>query len=247
MKSKKGLAAAAMTAALGAGGVVGAISGTPFSSGAQDTTTTAPSNESASSGTTSGKDSSRLKGIRGLKLDAAAEAIGISEEDLKAALKEGKTLAEIAEANGVERQVLIDALVAAGNKQLDELRATLPERMAELVDRNNLTERGDRGGRANRGGFRRVSLETAAKTLGMSVEDLRTQLKDGKTLAEVAEAQGVERQTLVDALTAQAIERIDQAVTDEKLTQEQADEAKATLGEKIEKAVDGELGGRRHN
>ncbi len=236
MASRKILATAAMTAALATGGVVGAVVGTPVMSGAQeDTTTTAPA---ADPGAAEGRGHGPFADIRGLKLEAAAEAIGISVDDLRAALKEGKTLAEVAEANGVDRQTLIDALVAAGNEQLDELRATLPERMAELVDRT-LPERGE--GHGGRGGMGRFDDGVAAQVLGLSTDELREQLRSGKTLAEVAADQGVERQTLVDALVASATERLAQAVTDGKITQERADEMTARLPELIDKAVDGEL------
>ena len=69
-----------------------------------------------------------------MKVEAAAEAIGISEDDLRTQLRDGQTLAEIAEANGVDRQAVVDALVAAGEEQLAELEATLPERMDDVMD-----------------------------------------------------------------------------------------------------------------
>jgi hypothetical protein len=69
-------------------------------------------------------------------LGTAAETIGVSEDDLRAALADGQTLAQVAEANGVERQALVDALVAAADEQIGE---NLPERIERLVD----AERGD--------------------------------------------------------------------------------------------------------
>ncbi|MBA3303985.1 MAG: hypothetical protein H0U26_08960 [Acidimicrobiia bacterium] len=69
-------------------------------------------------------------------LGTAAETIGVSEDDLRSALGDGQTLAEVAEANGVERQALVDALAAAADEQFSE---DLPERIERLVD----AERGD--------------------------------------------------------------------------------------------------------
>lgn len=241
MASRKILATAAMTAALATGGIVGAVVGTPVMSGAQeDTSTTAPTTDPGADAGAEGRGHGPFADIRGLKLEAAAEAIGISVDDLKAALKEGKTLAEVAEANGVDRQTLIDALVAAGNEQLDELRASLPERMAELVDRT-LPEPGEGPGGHGRGGMGRFDDGVAAQVLGLTTDELREQLRSGKTLAEVAADQGVERQTLVDALVASATERLAQAVTDGKVDQERADELTARLPEMIDRLVDGEL------
>lgn len=239
MASRKIVATAAMAAALTTGGVVGALVGTPVMSGAQEDTTTTTADPAADTGTTTEERHGPGGGMRGLKLEAAAEAIGISVDDLKTALKDGQTLAQVAEANGVDRQTLIDALVAAGNAQLDELRATLPDRMAEAVDRT-LPEGGGRHG--GRGGMGRFNDGTAAEVLGLTTDELREQLRSGKTLAEVATAQGVDRQTLVDALVASATERLTQAVTDGKLTQAEADERLAELPDKIGSLVDGELG-----
>jgi hypothetical protein len=53
-------------------------------------------------------------------------------------------------------------------------------------------------------------LATAAESLGLSEEDLLAELRDGQTLGQVADAQGVDRQVLVDALLADHEERITQ-------------------------------------
>jgi len=90
-------------------------------------------------------------------------------------------------------------------------------------------------------------MEAAAEALGMTTDELKAQLQDGKTLAEIATDQGVDRQALVDALVASATERIDQAVADGKVTQEKADELKAKLPEVIGKIVDGEFRARGEN
>ena len=60
-------------------------------------------------------------GFGRIGLDAAAEVIGIEEDDLRAALRDGTTLAELATENGVEVQAVIDALVAEGSERIDEL------------------------------------------------------------------------------------------------------------------------------
>lgn len=70
-------------------------------------------------------------------------------------------------------------------------------------------------------------FDTAAGVLGLTPEELFTELHGGKTVAEVAEAQGVEVEELQEALSAareEAMrERIDQAVEDGEMSQEQAD------------------------
>jgi polyhydroxyalkanoate synthesis regulator phasin len=101
------------------------------------------------------------------------------------------------------------------------------------------------GGHGGHGGGR-LDLSAAATTLGMTEEELRTALAaEDATLATVAEDRGVARDTLVTALTEAARERITAAVEDGRLTQEQADERLADLGERIAERVDGTGPGHR--
>lgn len=133
MASRKTLGAIAMTAALTTGGAVGAMFGTPFTSGAQSntTSTTVPANGDASGG---GPRGGPLRRAAHVDLAVAAKALGMSTRDLGTELKAGKTIAEVAQAKGVDKQVVVDDLVAASQKRLDSLKASLPERMTKLVD-----------------------------------------------------------------------------------------------------------------
>ena len=68
---------------------------------------------------------------------------------------------------------------------------------------------------------------------------------DGQSIAEVAQDNGVAVSTVVDAMIAEAQSAIDQAVEDGRLTQDQADEKKADLSDRVTSIVNGEtpLGG----
>ena len=86
--------------------------------------------------------------VRRAALIVAAKAIGVEPKELGASLRDGKSVADVARANDVEPQVVIDAVVAAGTKKvdeavangkLDETRATtirdrLPDRVTHLVN-----------------------------------------------------------------------------------------------------------------
>ncbi|WP_092861370.1 hypothetical protein [Quadrisphaera sp. DSM 44207] len=87
-------------------------------------------------------------------------------------------------------------------------------------------------------------LEAAATALGIEEEELRTALQDGASLAEVAEEKGVETSQLVDALVAEATEGIEDAVADEDLTREQADEILAELPDRVTQFVEEGFGDR---
>ncbi len=72
-------------------------------------------------------------------------------------------------------------------------------------------------------GYRGTIPTILAEALGMTTEELYAALSDGQTIAEVAAAQGVSVDDLVDALIAPRIEQLEQAVADGYLTQEQVD------------------------
>jgi hypothetical protein len=55
----------------------------------------------------------------GFGLDAAAKAIGVSEQTLLNDLKNGQTIAQVAKSKNVSTQKVIDAMVAAAKSQLD--------------------------------------------------------------------------------------------------------------------------------
>jgi hypothetical protein len=78
-----------------------------------------------------------------------------------------------------------------------------------------------------RGMGNQVELEAAAEALGMTADELRTQLWGGKTLADLAEEKGIDLadvQAAVEAAKEAAMrENIAQAVEDGTITQEHAD------------------------
>lgn len=84
-------------------------------------------------------------------------------------------------------------------------------------------------------------FDEAAVALGMSADELRTELEAGKTIAAIASERGVDLQTVIDALVADGNERIDEAVASGRLTEEEAAEAKTNLSEKVTALVNGEL------
>lgn len=93
---------------------------------------------------------------------------------------------------------------------------------------------GHRGHGPGRGG---PDLAAAATALGMTQADLRTALTSGKSLAQVAEDKGVPVDKVVAALVAAAKQRIAQAVTDGRLTQERADQRVADLTARITERI----------
>ena len=242
---KKFLAGLSAVAVLAAGGVamVGLTSDTAIAQ--EDTTTTEDPVEGEAQ--LEGK-----RGHRGHGLSVAAEAIGIETEDLVAAIREGATIAEVAEANGSSGQAVIDAMVANATERIDaavadgnltaeegaEKLVTITDRVTDMV--NGDLERPERGDRDHRG-RRGHGLSTAADTIGISVEDLKSALTEGSSIAEVAEANGSSGQAVIDAVVANASERIDAAVADGNLTAEEGAEKLADTTARITDLVNNEI------
>jgi polyhydroxyalkanoate synthesis regulator phasin len=154
---------------------------------------------------------------------------------------------------GVEPSELSNALEQALKNRIDD--AVEAGRLTEAQG-NALKERLDSadlplifGGRGfgphgfDHGDFGHfASLEAAASYLGLTEAELRSELADGKSLAEIAKSEGKSVDGLVQALVKSASARLDQAVKDGKLTKAQADEITESLEERITDLVNREPG-----
>lgn len=74
----------------------------------------------------------------------------------------------------------------------------------------------------------------------MTADELKTELRDGTTVKELAEEKDVELSKVTDALVAAANERIDQAVENGRISEERAEEMKGNVSERITAFVNGE-------
>ncbi|HEX6391593.1 MAG TPA: hypothetical protein VFZ89_19165 [Solirubrobacteraceae bacterium] len=143
-------------------------------------------------------------------------------------------------------------------KQADEIAKRLEEHVDELVELAPPKFRGFKGGPHFKGGpgfavpapggprlhggpgrafgFGALGGEIAAVAdyLGLSRAKLREQIADGKSLADIAKAQGKDVDGLKKVIAERARKRLAEAVKDGHLTQKQAD----TMGEKLEEHLD---------
>jgi len=82
----------------------------------------------------------------------------------------------------------------------------------------------------------------AAEALGMTEDELRDALRDGSSIASLAEERGVDVQTVIDAMVASATAKIDEKVASGELDSARADELKAALPERVQALVEREGG-----
>jgi urease accessory protein UreF len=186
-------------------------------------------------------------------LDAAAKYIGITQAQLRTELQSGKSLGAVTKAHGKTVDGLVDALVAEAQKKLDAAvkagkftESQANDMLAELKEHLNDFVTGTAPARpfgpGGPGGFRHhggPDLEAAASYLGMTEEQLRTELRNGKTLAEVAKGHGKTVDGLVNAVLADAKQKVDAAVKSGRLTQSQANQMLADLKDRITDLVNG--------
>jgi polyhydroxyalkanoate synthesis regulator phasin len=154
--------------------------------------------------------------------DAAAQ-LGVQPQALSNALKKA-----------LENRV--DAAVADGRltkEQGDALKQRIESGQAPLFF-------GPGFGGPHRGGHL-GDLDAVASYLGVTEDQLRTQLQSGKTLADVAKAQGKSVDGLIDALVAAAKEHLDDAVAEGRLTKAQENQILADLKQRITDRVNGKL------
>jgi polyhydroxyalkanoate synthesis regulator phasin len=168
---------------------------------------------------------------------AVASYLGLTADDLLAQLKSGKTLAQIAAAQGKSASGLEEVMYADAKTHLDQAVAdgklTAAQEQTMLADlKSHLDDIINRSGPPAGGTGLVVGGPpfgaAAASYLGLTGDELRAQLQSGKSLAQIAAAQDKSLDGLKAAIVGEAKSHLDQAVADGKLT---ADQAKTMLAE----------------
>ena len=90
-----------------------------------------------------------------------------------------------------------------------------------------------------------TDTSVVAKAIGISEADLLTALNSGKTVADVAKANNVAVQTVIDALVADGNDELAADVKSGRITQAQADAEKAEILQRATGQVNGTFGGAR--
>jgi hypothetical protein len=147
-----------------------------------------------------------------------AQNLGVSVETLKAAQKSA-------------RDQLIDEAVAEGR-----LTAEQGEKLKSLElgeGRKHLLHRARQDIRRAVMNF----LDAAAETIGISRDDLKEELRAGKSLTEIAGANNVSPEALKSGITSKLQAKLQEAVARGHLTQAEADQIASKLDQRIEKLI----------
>jgi hypothetical protein len=146
--------------------------------------------------------------------------LNLDANKLQQNLKAGKSLADIATAQGVDEQKVIDLLVSQQSQRLDQaqqsgkltqdqvtkIKANLQNEVKKRVEQKGGF--GFEGKHGERGG----QFKDAASVLGMTPQDVMTQLKSGKSLVQIAQSKGISEADLVSQLLQKHKDRLTKMV-----------------------------------
>jgi hypothetical protein len=213
----KTLLTTSLAAALMIGGGAALLRTTAYA----DNTSGMSSASSSSAGGTSATQGKDFKGhapfgkrvmVSGSILKEAASLLGTDEKTLIQDLRGGKTLVQIAQdSKGWNEDTLVQKLSDAIGQKLDEkvkngklTQDKADQAKAKLADSLKKVVEGKfpfPGGRGKPGGFffdgGPAVTKDLASFLNLSENDLKTKLKDGQSLAAIAQAQGISEDQLI--------------------------------------------------
>jgi hypothetical protein len=262
MTARRIVAVGVVIAAVTAGGVAGAVIGIPGLSSASN----APSLATTAQAANSNGRAHRRGGFfgRGVGADqdllaAAAKALDLSTPALLQKLSDGKTtIADVATQQHVALQTVINAMDAVANTDISNL-VNNP-----LPTFGHFRGKGPNGGTGGSGGSGMIgpgglgapmfgglgfglrgvlggSINAVASALGISSKDLVGDLKNGQSIADIANSKHVDLNTLINTLVTDAQSQIDAAVKAGHLPQALATKLAANLNQLITNAVNGSL------
>jgi len=227
----------AVLAAVAAGAVGGAMIGVPGLSAAT------PFPQNARTAATGGTNPAPHVMRESPLLDAAAKALNLTTEQLLTKLSDGKTtIADVATQQKVDINTVIEAMTTADKARIGDIvnqpwpkpgfgkgfgpGAPMPGGPGAPGVPGAAAVPGLGAGLGRLGG---VALDSVAKALGITTDQLKTDLAKGQSIADIAKAKNLDVDKVIQTLVDDASARLDQAVKDKHLTQEQADKLKSML------------------
>ncbi|TJY42443.1 hypothetical protein E5161_10665 [Cohnella pontilimi] len=180
------------------------------------------------------RDALVVKSRFGFMEQEVLDLLKLDEQTLQSKLDAGQTLAQIAEAQGVSRDALKNALTDSFNKKLEEQKKTFADHLDGMIDSKGSAFAGKEGGFKV---FVKNDFTEVAKALGITAEELKQALASDKSIADIAKEKGVDVQKVIDAQVAAMKASIQEAVKAGKISQTEADERIAELSKMAAKMV----------
>lgn len=193
-------------------------------------------------------------------LKDVASLLGLDKSTLINDLKAGQSLAQIAQNKGISEQTLLDELKAKLKDRLDQavangklsadqenqILSNADSKLKQLVEKTGGFTQGKKGKKFAFGVDRKIAAKNIASFLGIDENTLKSELKSGKSLAEVAQSKGISEQALISELQNQLKSRLDQAVANGKITAAQENNILSKFSAKIQTFVEKKGGIQKH-
>ncbi len=157
-----------------------------------------------------------------------ADITGLDDSDVIDRRNDGESFADIATSEGVSTDEVKDAAV-------EDFESTLDERLSST---DALPERGS-GGHGGRGGMSGgVSAESVLADLSdIDIDEIRTMRQDGQSLAQIAESEGVDIDTVIDTVIEKTTEQLQADVDEGRIDEDRKTEILEDLRTRLEEMV----------
>jgi uncharacterized protein YidB (DUF937 family) len=149
-------------------------------------------------------------------IEEAATILGLQSDNIKQSLSQGKSLVDLAKEQGLSEADFSSRLLALRIQKLDEaiksgkipqekadhVKARMQQHITFMINSKNLSElqAKDHKKSFTHEARQMMSPEKLAEIIGIPEEKLVAQLKAGKSITEIAEAQGMNKQQLVSKI-----------------------------------------------
>jgi hypothetical protein len=161
-------------------------------------------------------------------IEEAAAILGLQTDKIKQSLIEGKSLLDIAKEQSMNeadftnrllavRVSKVDEAVKAGKitqEKADQIKAKMQEHISFMIHSKNLQDLHSRDQKKQFSNEARQMMSPAKLSLilGIPEDKLVEQLKAGKSITEIAQAQGISKQQLIDKIKEQITPFLEKAV-----------------------------------
>ena len=181
-------------------------------------------------------------------IGAVIESLGLEKADIATETRNGSTLGEIAESNGITTEDLISTITSIMTEKLNEAvnegKITADE---ALTKASNIQERAEQmvnkplnqkpGKNHDDKGKGRHLIGAVIESLGLEKADIATETRNGSTLGEIAESNGITTEDLISTITSIMTEKLNEAVNEGKISADEALTKASNIQERAEQMV----------
>ena len=176
------------------------------------------------------------------------ESLGLEKADIAEGIRNGSTLGEIAESNGITTEDLISTITSIMTEKLNEAVAEGKITADEVLTKaSNIQERAEQmvnkpldqkpSKNHDYKGKGRHLIGVVIESLGLEKADIAEGIRNGSTLGEIAESNGITTEDLISTITSIMTEKLNEAVAEGKITADEVLTKASNIQERAEQMV----------